>query len=89
MSPILSNEFKIALVQACRALCQKFPKKQGILLNFLSGMLRAKSGLDYKVSIADTIVTVTKENPKAKKNWLAHLCRQDPPPAQTRRTAHR
>ena len=36
----ISDEFKIVVVQAISALCTKFPKKHGILLNFLSGMLR-------------------------------------------------
>merc|ERR1712096_213292 len=48
--------------------------KHGILLNFLSGMLRDEGGLDYKASIADTIITVIEENPEAKENGLAHLC---------------
>jgi len=40
----------------------------------LSGMLRDEGGLDYKASIADTIITVIEENPEAKENGLAHLC---------------
>jgi len=70
----ISDEFKIVVVQAIRSLCQKFPKKHGILLNFLSQMLRDEGGLDYKASIADTIITVIEENPEAKENGLAHLC---------------
>jgi len=70
----ISDEFKIVVVQAISALCTKFPKKHGILLNFLSGMLRDEGGLDYKASIADTIITVIEENPEAKENGLAHLC---------------
>jgi len=70
----ISDEFKIVVVQAIRSLCQKFPKKHGILLNFLSGMLRDEGGLDYKASIADTIIQVIEENPEAKENGLAHLC---------------
>merc|ERR1719330_1634542 len=70
----ISDEFKIVVVQAIRSLCQKFPKKHGILLNFLSGMLRDEGGLDYKASIADTIITVIEESPEAKENGLAHLC---------------
>ena len=70
----ISDEFKIVVVQAIRSLCQKFPKKHGILLNFLSGMLRDEGGLDYKASIADTIITVIEENPEAKENGLSHLC---------------
>merc|ERR1712121_328591 len=70
----ISDEFKIVVVQAIRSLCQKFPKKHGILLNFLSGMLRDEGGLDYKASIADTVITVIEENPEAKENGLANLC---------------
>merc|ERR1719412_1744116 len=70
----ISDEFKIVVVQAIRSLCQKFPRKHGILLNFLSGMLRDEGGLEYKTSIADTIITIIEENPEAKENGLAHLC---------------
>jgi hypothetical protein len=46
----ISDEFKIVVVQAISALCTKFPKKHGILLNFLSGMLRqVSSDLDFKL----------------------------------------
>merc|ERR1711976_812231 len=37
-------------------------------------MLREEGGLEYKASIADTIITVIEENPEAKENGLAHLC---------------
>ena len=70
----ISDEFKIVVVQAISSLCTKFPKKHGILLNFLSGMLRDEGGLDYKASIADAIIVVIEENPEAKENGLAHLC---------------
>merc|ERR1719336_3805604 len=70
----ISDEFKIVVVQAIRSLCQKFPKKHGILMNFLSGMLREEGGLEYKTSIAETIITVIEENPEAKESGLAHLC---------------
>jgi len=70
----ISDEFKIVVVQAIRSLCTKFPKKHGILMNFLSGMLRDEGGLEYKASIADTIITVIEDNPEAKENGLAHLC---------------
>lgn len=33
-----------------------------------------EGGLDYKTSIADTIITIIEENPEAKENGLAHLC---------------
>ena len=37
-------------------------------------MLREEGGLEYKTSIADTIITIIEENPDAKENGLAHLC---------------
>jgi len=70
----ISDEFKVVVVQAIKSLCLKFPKKHGILLNFLSSMLREEGGLEYKTSIADTIITIIEENPDAKENGLAHLC---------------
>lgn len=40
-------------------------------MNFLSAMLRDEGGLEYKASIADTIITIIEENPEAKEtgNW--------------------
>ncbi|XP_050534139.1 coatomer subunit gamma-2 [Daktulosphaira vitifoliae] len=70
----ISDEFKIVVVQAIRALCSKFPRKHTVLMNFLSGMLREEGGLDYKASIADTIIAIIEENPEAKETGLAHLC---------------
>jgi hypothetical protein len=35
---------------------------------------RDEGGLDYKASIADTIIAVIEENPEAKENGLSHLC---------------
>ena len=50
------------------SLCTKFPKKHGILMNFLSSMLRDEGGLEYKASIADAIIDVIEENAEAKEN---------------------
>ncbi len=70
----ISDEFKVVVVQAIRSLALKYPRKHGILMNFLSGMLRDEGGLEYKTSIADTIIGIIEENPEAKENGLAHLC---------------
>lgn len=70
----ISDEFKVVVVQAIKSLALKFPRKHGILMNFLSSMLRDEGGLDYKTSIADTIITIIEENPEAKESGLAHLC---------------
>lgn len=70
----ISDEFKVVVVQAIRALALKFPRKHSVLMNFLSGMLRDEGGLEYKASIADTIITIIEDNPEAKETGLAHLC---------------
>ncbi|XP_023018984.1 coat Protein (coatomer) gamma [Leptinotarsa decemlineata] len=70
----ISDEFKVVVVQAIRALALKFPRKHTVLMNFLSAMLRDEGGLEYKASIADTIITIIEDNPEAKETGLAHLC---------------
>ncbi|XP_071050654.1 coatomer subunit gamma [Onthophagus taurus] len=70
----ISDEFKVVVVQAIRALALKFPRKHSVLMNFLSAMLREEGGFDYKASIADTIITIIEDNPDAKETGLAHLC---------------
>ncbi|CAG9759764.1 unnamed protein product [Ceutorhynchus assimilis] len=70
----ISDEFKVVVVQAIQALALKFPRKHSVLMNFLSAMLRDEGGLEYKASIADTIITIIEDNPEAKETGLAHLC---------------
>lgn len=70
----ISDEFKVVVVQAIRALCTKFPRKHAVLMSFLSAMLREDGGLEYKTSIVDTIITIVEENPDAKEAGLSHLC---------------
>lgn len=71
---ILFIYFLYIFFQAIRALCRKFPRKHGTLMTFLSAMLRDEGGLEYKASIADTIITIIEDNPDAKEIGLAHLC---------------
>ncbi|KAF4517513.1 hypothetical protein B566_EDAN006514 [Ephemera danica] len=66
----ISDEFKIVVVRAIRSLCLKFPRKHSVLMNFLSAMLRDEGGLEYKASIADTIITIIEENSEAKETVL-------------------
>ncbi|KAJ8687617.1 hypothetical protein QAD02_023411 [Eretmocerus hayati] len=70
----ISDEFKVVVVQAIRALCQKYPRKHTVLMNFLSAMLRDEGGLEYKAAIVDTIIAVMEGNIEAKEAGLAHLC---------------
>lgn len=37
-------------------------------------MLRDEGGLEYKASIADTLISLIENNPEAKESGLAHLC---------------
>ncbi|XP_014226956.1 coatomer subunit gamma [Trichogramma pretiosum] len=70
----ISDEFKVVVVQAIRSLCQKYPRKHSVLMNFLSAMLRDEGGLEYKAAIVDTIIAVMESNHEAKESGLAHLC---------------
>lgn len=70
----ITDEFKVVIVQAIRSLCTKFPRKQSVLINFLSQMLREEGGLAYKTSIVDTMITIIEENADAKEAGLTHLC---------------
>ena len=37
--------------QAIASLCSKFPRKHGVMINFLSSMLREEGGYEYKKAI--------------------------------------
>ena len=70
----ISDEFKIVVVGATRQLCQKFPRKHDVMMNFLSTMLREEGGLEYKKAIVDTIINIIEDNQEAKEAGLAYLC---------------
>uniref|UniRef100_A0A668AXG4 Coatomer subunit gamma n=1 Tax=Myripristis murdjan TaxID=586833 RepID=A0A668AXG4_9TELE len=75
----ISDEFKVVVVQAISALCQKYPRKHSVMMNFLSNMLRDDSsplqgGFEYKRAIVDCIISIIEENPESKETGLAHLC---------------
>ncbi|GBM93534.1 Coatomer subunit gamma-2 [Araneus ventricosus] len=70
----ISDEFKIVVVQSIRSLCQKFPRKHNVMMNFLSGILRDEGGFEYKKAIVDTIINVIEDSPDGKEAGLAHLC---------------
>lgn len=70
----ISDEFKIVVVGATRALCAKFPRKHTVMMSFLSSMLHEEGGYDYKKSIVETIISIIEDNPDAKEAGLAHLC---------------
>ncbi|XP_064417284.1 coatomer subunit gamma-2 isoform X1 [Latimeria chalumnae] len=70
----ISDEFKVVVVQAISALCQKYPRKHSVMMNFLSNMLRDDGGFEYKRAIVDCIISIIEENPESKEVGLAHLC---------------
>uniref|UniRef100_A0A8D0UBL4 Coatomer subunit gamma n=1 Tax=Sus scrofa TaxID=9823 RepID=A0A8D0UBL4_PIG len=86
----ISDEFKVVVVQAISALCQKYPRKHAVLMNFLFSMLReedlpafldntwfhirVKGGFEYKRAIVDCIISIIEENAESKETGLSHLC---------------
>uniref|UniRef100_A0A452QGQ6 Coatomer subunit gamma n=1 Tax=Ursus americanus TaxID=9643 RepID=A0A452QGQ6_URSAM len=70
----ISDEFKVVVVQAISALCQKYPRKHSVMMTFLSNMLRDDGGFEYKRAIVDCIISIVEENPEGKEAGLAHLC---------------
>lgn len=56
----ISDEFKVIVVNAIRALCLKFPAKQSVMLTFLSGVLRDEGGYDFKKSVVEAIFDMVK-----------------------------
>lgn len=68
------DPLQVVVVEAIRSLGLKYPRKHGTLMSFLSGMLRDEGGLEYKASIADTIIAIVEDNPDAKEAGLTHLC---------------
>ncbi|KAL4835197.1 hypothetical protein H8958_017171 [Nasalis larvatus] len=61
MSEIL-DEFKVVVVQAISDLCQKFPHKHAILMNFLFNMLWEEGGFEYECTTVDCIISIIEEN---------------------------
>ncbi|NXM74968.1 COPG2 protein, partial [Serilophus lunatus] len=70
----ISDEFKVVVVQAISALCQKYPRKHSVMMTFLSNMLRDDGGFEYKRAIVDCVISIIEENPEGKEAGLAHLC---------------
>ncbi|KAK2089323.1 hypothetical protein P7K49_031989 [Saguinus oedipus] len=70
----ISHEFKVVVVQAISALCQKYPHKHGILINFLLTVLQEEGGCEDKRATVDGIISITEENSESKETGLSHLC---------------
>ncbi|KAG8894765.1 coatomer subunit gamma, partial [Tulasnella sp. 403] len=70
----ISDEFKVIVVDAIRSLTLKFPGKQQLMLNFLSGVLRDEGGYDFKRAVVEAIFDMIKFISNSKEAALAHLC---------------
>lgn len=70
----ISDEFKVIVVDAIRALCLKFPAKQVVMLQFLSNVLREEGGYNFKRAVVEAIFDMVKHIPESKDTALSHLC---------------
>lgn len=70
----ISDEFKVIVVDAIRALCLKFPAKQVVMLQFLSNVLRDEGGYNFKRAVVEAIFDMVKHIPESKDAALSHLC---------------
>lgn len=70
----IGDEFKIVVVLAIQSLCLKFPKKHGVLMSFLSNILREEGGYEFKKAIVDAMIAVMTGLPETKDMALFHLC---------------
>nr|CAB3232871.1 coatomer subunit gamma-2-like [Phallusia mammillata] len=70
----ISDEFKVVVVKAISALCQKYPRKHAVMMNYLSSMLRDEGGFEYKKAIVECIIAILEESPESKESGLSHLC---------------
>lgn len=70
----ISDEFKIVVVDAVRALCLKFPNKHSSMLEFLNTSLRDEGGFAFKNAIVEAIFDLIKFVPESRDVALEHLC---------------
>ena len=62
------------VIASIKALSLKYPAKTQTLMTYLSSMLRDEGGLEFKVAIAEAIITLIDENSEASEIGLSHLC---------------
>jgi coatomer protein complex subunit gamma len=70
----ISDEFKIVVVEAISALCKKYPRKHGVMMDHLAKMLRDEGGFEYKKAIVECIIAIINESPDSKDIGLLQLC---------------
>ncbi len=70
----IADEFKVAIVQAIKYLCLKYPLKHRILIGFLATFLREEGGCEFKKVITDSIMELIQAIPDSREPSLFHLC---------------
>lgn len=70
----ITDEFKVIVVDAIRALCLKFPLKHGMMLQFLASCLRDEAGYESKKAVVEGIFDIIQAIPECKEAALGHLC---------------
>uniref|UniRef100_H2YIY5 Coatomer subunit gamma n=1 Tax=Ciona savignyi TaxID=51511 RepID=H2YIY5_CIOSA len=70
----ISDEFKVVVVRAISALCQKYPRQHSVMMSYLASMLRAEGGFEYKKAIVECIISILEDSAESKESGLAHLC---------------
>jgi coatomer protein complex subunit gamma len=70
----LNDMYKLDVVNAVRSLCDSYPSKYKVLLNFLASALREEGSHDVKHAIANAIISIIRLIPNATEAGLVHLC---------------
>lgn len=70
----ISDEFKVIVVDAVRALCLKFPAKHHGMLDFLGSVLRDEGAFEYKQATVDAVCQIIAAIPESREAALVHLC---------------
>lgn len=70
----IADEFKVKVVDAIRALCEKYPYKYDALMSFLGDSLKDEGGFAYKKAIVEAFLDLVDKIPESKETCLAHLC---------------
>jgi coatomer subunit gamma len=70
----VSDEFKVMVVKAVRALCLKFPSRHHPIIDFLGRSLRDEGGREYKEQVLDALMELAATIPACHDPVLAHLC---------------
>ena len=68
------DEFKITVVHSMQQLCLRYPMKHRVLVGFMAEFLREEGGFEFKRSIVDAIVSLTRMVPETADSSLLHLC---------------